>query len=1184
MKKGSAQYVVAAAAVLLCAVLLVLVVLPRISGTAASSGSAADARASSNPSDTSTDASTTASTTDDAASDANAATDVPPEEDASADASGDGAGPYETGVALIQVKDGVTADQVNAMLATMDEITTKAVTDEEVASGLVKVELAAGVSVEDAVSHLEQNADIVDGAQPNYRYVLMDDEVVGDGADLQAATSPVLSVQADVTDPSAKQSATDARHWQLDNRSGCGVQAYTAWDTTKCDKTVSVAIIDTGCDTTHPDLAANIVDTYDSVNDNTDVTDETGHGTHVAGIVSAVANNAVGTAGVSYNAGLVIIQAISSDGYFWTDNLAAAYDHLLGKASSDANGDGVTGTVAQEYDVKVVNMSLGGEGECPSDDVLLKRVDAAYAAGIVTVCAAGNRDADSGCIPPFADTPGDYATCVSVMNLSKATGSLALATNDGNVSSNYNASGSTAKNISAPGSSIYSTYPRNLNSSGYAYMSGTSMASPLVAGVVALEFAANPSLSAGQAKAVLYDSAYDLGATGWDETYGYGEADAAAAVSEASVALGGPESLLLGSTGSYSIDAQTGRWAWSSSDSSILSINASTGAATAKGAGTVTVTAAEVMPMTTTKTAGSASSADGSARTVSMEVTVYSASISGASSIVVGNTASYSVAASPSTGRWTWSSSDTSVASVGSTSGVVSAKAAGTFTLTASLATNSAICVTKTVTVAAIPVWTLSVPENTILVGQTMTVSYSAPSGQTGCSLVVSNTDLASIDAATGTFTAKAPGEVTISLVDSGGITQKSATVTIVRTVDLASAGVTVASANMTYTGSVLEPEVVVECEGVTLERGTDYTVSYADNIYRGTATITVAGVVDASGNGYTGTASATFEVVPAITRLAGAGALDTMESIENEGHFSTGGTVVVASIDGYLDALAASGLAGLSNGTVLLTDGTSLSSQTRSQLASLKPSKVYVAGGTAAVSDTVLSQIKTAVGSAASVTRLGGAGATDTAELLYKQGTGAATTWSKTCIIATANSFQDALSIAPYAYAKHAPIFLTRPSVNILSDSTVTTIKAAGFTDAVIVGGSSAVSNVVYTQLMNIGIGNGSTTSNDHVTRLWGNGAYDTSLAIAKWELTNGLSTSEVSVATGEGYWDALTGASLSGHNGTILVLASDGNQTCITGFVEPHASSISRIYVYGGKAAVSPTLYSKLQVLIGA
>ena len=319
------------------------------------------------------------------------------------------------------------------------------------------------------------------------------------------------------------------------------------------------------------------------------------------------------------------------------------------------------------------------------------------------------------------------------------------------------------------------------------------------------------------------------------------------------------------------------------------------------------------------------------------------------------------------------------------------------------------------------------------------------------------------------------------------------------------------------------------------------------------------------------------------VTRLAGKGALETMQQIVDEGSFTKSGTVIVATKDGYWDALAAAGLAGLNGAPVLLTDTNALSSQTLTELKSLAPTQVYVAGGKAAVSDATMSAIASNLGlDSSKVVRLAGAGATDTAVEIYKQGSKVdptqGTSWSDTCIVATCDSFQDALSIAPYAYAHHAPIFLTSPKSDVLPQNALDAIRDGKFANVIIVGGTAAVSSTVPTQLTDIGI------SSDNVRRLAGSGAYDTSLKIATWELENGMSVSTMGLATGEGYWDALTGAALCGKNNSILVLANDApdHYERLAAFqsLESHIKNGgTKVYVFGGSSVISHYLFNTLE-----
>ncbi|MBR2682090.1 MAG: S8 family serine peptidase, partial [Atopobiaceae bacterium] len=142
---------------------------------------------------------------------------------------------------------------------------------------------------------------------------------------------------------------------------------------------------------------------------------------------------------------------------------------------------------------------------------------------VVVVAAAGNADLNNYHIP-FQEYPGDTEEAVSVIGLTKNSDGTVTRSSD----SNYNVPGQKAKDICAPGSSIYSTTPNNT----YGTLGGTSMASAEVSGVFALMFAARPSLTAPEAIGILYATAKDLGSAGWDEGYGYGEVDALAAVTQ----------------------------------------------------------------------------------------------------------------------------------------------------------------------------------------------------------------------------------------------------------------------------------------------------------------------------------------------------------------------------------------------------------------------------------------------------------------------------------------------------------------------------------------------------------------------------------------------------------------------------------------------------------------------------
>ena len=386
---------------------------------------------------------------------------------------------FEQGVVLVSFEEGTTAEEANALLAECGLIEARELDQSEVDASVVEIRLAEGHDEFDVSEQLGREG-IVAAAQPNFAYAL---------EPMATSTSdPRLGDQ-----------------WALTS-----IHATSAWDYVTTSGAVTIAALDSGVDVTHPDLAPNIVAPYNAAKGTDDVSGTSSHGTMVAGILAGVADNGLGVAGVSYNAQVMPIKVNSDDGLAYTAALVAAYDYILAHAD--------------EYNIRVVNISLGARGEPRDypDSAFLAKIDEARAAGIVTVAAAGNGT------PPFDCFPGDYSSIVSVMNLTQVAGGVDLAGD-----SNYNAPGESDKDICAPGSGILTT----TSGGGYATSSGTSMAAPHVSAALALMFAANPGLTADEAVEILYATATDLGPAGWDERYGDGELN----VLEAVIAAGGYE-------------------------------------------------------------------------------------------------------------------------------------------------------------------------------------------------------------------------------------------------------------------------------------------------------------------------------------------------------------------------------------------------------------------------------------------------------------------------------------------------------------------------------------------------------------------------------------------------------------------------------------------------------------------
>jgi len=230
------------------------------------------------------------------------------------------------------------------------------------------------------------------------------------------------------------------------------IEAPAAWGVETGNPNIEIAILDTGIDQNHEDLAAKI--SYNkNFTDSLTYDDLYGHGTHVAGIAAAVTNNGIGVAGIGYQSSLMNIKVLDDTG-------GGAYSWIA------------SGIIeATKSGAKVINMSLGGKF---GSTTLQNAVNYAWENGVVIVAAAGN----SGTSRP--NYPAYYSNCIAV---------AATDSNDAKASfSNY---GSWV-DAAAPGVGIYSTLPNHSNGIGiqdYGFLSGTSMSTPYVAGLAGLVWA-----------------------------------------------------------------------------------------------------------------------------------------------------------------------------------------------------------------------------------------------------------------------------------------------------------------------------------------------------------------------------------------------------------------------------------------------------------------------------------------------------------------------------------------------------------------------------------------------------------------------------------------------------------------------------------------------------------------------
>ncbi|MCJ7789365.1 MAG: S8 family serine peptidase [Candidatus Atribacteria bacterium] len=335
-----------------------------------------------------------------------------------------------------------------------------------------------------------------------------------------AASVPEVAIDALKKNPNITNVELDSMVYALDDEleNSWGVKHIGAGfvhDDGNKGAGIKVAIIDTGIDYNHPDLDANYKDGYDFVNSDDDPMDDEGHGTHVAGIIAAEDNN-IGVVGVAPAAELYAIKVLDDTGSGYVSDVILAIQW-----ATDPNGNGYA-----EDRLDIINMSLGAK----KGNIFLKwACNLAYNDGLLLVAAAGNEYGGAVIYPAAYD---------SVIAVS--------ATNSSDGLASFSSVGLEVE-LAAPGVNINSTLPGN-EYSGETW-SGTSMASPHVAGTAALVWAANPGWSNEEVRIQLRDTADDLGATGWDSKYGYGlvDADEAAGVVETPLDTEAP--VITGATG-----------------------------------------------------------------------------------------------------------------------------------------------------------------------------------------------------------------------------------------------------------------------------------------------------------------------------------------------------------------------------------------------------------------------------------------------------------------------------------------------------------------------------------------------------------------------------------------------------------------------------------------------------------
>lgn len=303
-----------------------------------------------------------------------------------------------------------------------------------------------------------------------------------------ARSAGVLRVEPDGTVFAIDHDTTSADA-ELDNTWGVEhIRAGEAHASGNVGTGVKVAVIDSGVDYNHPDLAANYAGGYDFVNDDPDPMDDNSHGTHVAGTVAAV-KDGVGVVGVAPSARIYALKVLGASGSgSWSDVIAA-----------------LQWTVDNGIQVTNNSYSSGSDPGVTVQDAF----DASYAAGVLHVAAAGNSGNCAG-KNNSVGYPARYGSVIAI-----------AATNESDSRACFSSTGE-AVELAAPGVGVNSTVPGG----GYDSFSGTSMASPHVAGTAAL-IIANGTTGPDAVRQSLRDTAKDIGPTGKDTHYGYGLVNAA---------------------------------------------------------------------------------------------------------------------------------------------------------------------------------------------------------------------------------------------------------------------------------------------------------------------------------------------------------------------------------------------------------------------------------------------------------------------------------------------------------------------------------------------------------------------------------------------------------------------------------------------------------------------------------
>lgn len=372
---------------------------------------------------------------------------------------------HERAELLVKFKPGVTSEVINRITSTLNDRVEDQI---ESVPGLESIDDLDDEDINSVVAEYKRLPE-VEYAEPNYEI------------NLDRASTTAEPVRP--SDPQFSEQWALANNGQRGGKQGADISAMRAWSVTTGSDKVVVAVLDSGVDYTHDDLAANIwvrpanmapyhdddlgtIDDqhgYNAIDNSDDPMDDNGHGTHCAGIIGAEGGNDIGITGVNWKIQIMPLKFMNAGGSGTTKDAIEAINYVIDRKKAGVN-------------VRVISASWGSTQKSAAlEDVIRK----AYEAGILFVAASGNASVDNDRVPHY---PSSY-------NVGNVISVAALDRNDQLASfSNF---GAKSVAIAAPGVDILSTWLGNE----YEEKSGTSMATPVVAGVAALIAAEDKDLS-----------------------------------------------------------------------------------------------------------------------------------------------------------------------------------------------------------------------------------------------------------------------------------------------------------------------------------------------------------------------------------------------------------------------------------------------------------------------------------------------------------------------------------------------------------------------------------------------------------------------------------------------------------------------------------------------------------------